>query len=354
MHRSKLEAKEEAQQGQSAVAINYDVELLHRREAHTELERLGLVTTNATEDNPEWADVKPIYPTKEEDGAVRIAVTEQFRDAFAYLRAVIASGEMSSRVFLLTEDCIQLNPANYTLWQFRRELLKKLNVDLSNELKYLDDIIIQTPKNYQARWIEIIQHAESTLRLIRSSILFRQWVLRHFVFTGDDVDTAVETELSFTAKLLFEDPRNNSAWNNRYFVLQTNNKLADPSTVDSEISLAKRFIEKMPHNESVWNYLAGILLGNGLSSRADVVAFVEDLYERTEAPKRAPYLVSFLCDILLENIENDVNAAENCKRAKELYTELVSLDPVRANYWKHQIRVADNLLERRSYKTVAK
>ncbi|EPB76373.1 hypothetical protein ANCCEY_04534 [Ancylostoma ceylanicum] len=41
---------EEAQQGQSAVAINYDVELLHRREAHTELERLGLVTTNATED----------------------------------------------------------------------------------------------------------------------------------------------------------------------------------------------------------------------------------------------------------------------------------------------------------------
>ncbi|RCN38249.1 protein prenyltransferase alpha subunit repeat-containing domain protein [Ancylostoma caninum] len=322
-------------------------------------------------DNPEWADVKPIYPTKEEDGAVRIAVTEQFRDAFAYLRAVIASGEMSSRVFLLTEDCIQLNPANYTLWQFRRELLKKLNVDLSNELKYLDDIIMQTPKNYQV-W----HHRRAVVELIGASVAknelaftasviedesknyhawqYRQWVLRHFVFTGDDVDTAVETELSFTAKLLFEDPRNNSAWNNRYFVLQTNNKLADPSTVDSEISLAKRFIEKMPHNESVWNYLAGILLGNGLSSRADVVAFVEDLYERTEASKRAPYLVSFLCDILLENIENDVNAPENCKRAKELYTELVSLDPVRSNYWKHQIRVADNLLERRSYKTVAK
>ena len=28
-------------------------------------------------DNPDWADVKPIYPTKEEDGAVRIAVSEQ-------------------------------------------------------------------------------------------------------------------------------------------------------------------------------------------------------------------------------------------------------------------------------------
>ncbi|KHJ78317.1 hypothetical protein OESDEN_22063 [Oesophagostomum dentatum] len=67
-------------------------------------------------DNPEWADVKAIYPTKEEDGAVRIAVSEQFRDAFAYFRAVLASGEKSPRAFKLTEDCIQLNPANYTLW----------------------------------------------------------------------------------------------------------------------------------------------------------------------------------------------------------------------------------------------
>ncbi|KAK6051281.1 hypothetical protein COOONC_11213 [Cooperia oncophora] len=73
-------------------------------------------------------------------------------------------------------------------------------------------------------------------------------------------------------------------------------------TVDSEISLTKRFIEKMPNNESVWNYLAGLLLETGVSSRPDVVAFVEDLYERTEPPSRAPYLVSFLCDILLENI----------------------------------------------------
>ncbi|PIO65466.1 protein prenyltransferase alpha subunit repeat-containing domain protein [Teladorsagia circumcincta] len=114
------------------------------------MENNGEVSSSAFyRDNPDWADVKPIYPSKEEDGAVRIAVTEQFRDAFAYLRAVLASGEMSSRVFLLTEDCIQLNPANYTLWQFRRELLKKLGIDLRKELKYLDDVIMQTPKNYQ-------------------------------------------------------------------------------------------------------------------------------------------------------------------------------------------------------------
>ncbi|CAJ0601677.1 unnamed protein product [Cylicocyclus nassatus] len=43
---SGIPMKEEAQQGQSAVAINYDVELLHSREVHIELERLGLVVGN--------------------------------------------------------------------------------------------------------------------------------------------------------------------------------------------------------------------------------------------------------------------------------------------------------------------
>ncbi|VDP35404.1 unnamed protein product [Heligmosomoides polygyrus] len=261
------------------------------------MENNGEVSSSAFyRDNPEWADVKPIYPSKEEDGAVRIAVSEQFRDAFAYLRAVLASGEISSRVFLLTEDCIQLNPANYTLWQFRRELLKKLQIDLSKELKYLDDVIMQSPKNYQV-W---------------------QSILRQFVFVGDSVDKAVDAELAFTAKLIFEDARNNSAWNNRYFVLQSTGRINDPKIFDSEISFTKRFIERMPNNESVWNYLAGLLLATGISSRSDVVAFVEDLYERTEPSKRAPYLISFLCDILLENIENGVNPSENCKRAKEV------------------------------------
>ncbi|KAE9418892.1 hypothetical protein Angca_008225, partial [Angiostrongylus cantonensis] len=321
-------------------------------------------------DKPEWSDVQPIYPSKEEDGAVRIAVTEQFRDAFAYLRAVMASGEESPRVFLLTEDCIQLNPANYTLWQFRRELLKKLDIDLKNELKYLDDVIMQTPKNYQvwhhrrcvAEWVGP-SAVQGELNFSALAIeyesknyhawQYRQWVLRHFVFAADDIQRAIESELSFTDKLIFEDARNNSAWNHRYFVLQSTNKISDPSTLDNELNLAKRLIEKMPNNESVWNYLAGLLLSDGVSSRPDVVAFVEDLYERTEANKRAPYLVSFLCDIILENIGNDIKPIDNFKRVKELYTELITLDPVRSNYWKHQIRVAEHIVERRNQKTIA-
>lgn len=185
---------------------------------------------------------------------------------------------------------------------------------------------------FDAKLILISYCAETPPNRIRISFFSRQWVLRHFIFTGDEVDSAVEAELSFTAKLLFEDPRNNSAWNNRYFVLQTNNKLADPTIVDNEIRFASSiYTQKWAvygcgiffkscqafyrEDASQWECLelhgwvgfffkssklwmfdigviiSSILLGNGLSSRADVVAFVEDLYERTEASKRAPYLV---------------------------------------------------------------
>ncbi|KAJ1362889.1 hypothetical protein KIN20_022602 [Parelaphostrongylus tenuis] len=109
----------------------------------------------------------------------------------------------------------------------------------------------------------------------------------------------------------------------------------------------------MPNNESVWNYLSGLLLNDTISFRPDVIAFAEDLYERTEPSRRAPYLVSFLCDILLNNIENDFEPTESFKRVKELYTELITLDPVRSNYWKHQIRVGEHLLERRNHQTAA-
>lgn len=35
-----------------------------------------VMSSTLFKDNPEWKDVTPIYPTKEEEGAVKIAVSE--------------------------------------------------------------------------------------------------------------------------------------------------------------------------------------------------------------------------------------------------------------------------------------
>lgn len=48
-------------------------------------------------DRVEWRDVTPIYNSDAEEAVVHIAATEEFVDAFAYLRALLNSNEASSR-----------------------------------------------------------------------------------------------------------------------------------------------------------------------------------------------------------------------------------------------------------------
>ena len=66
-----------------------------------------------------------------------------------YFRAVLVSGEMTERVFHLSEDALCQNPANYTAWVHRRNVLKALGKDLQQELVYVADMIEDNPKNYQ-------------------------------------------------------------------------------------------------------------------------------------------------------------------------------------------------------------
>lgn len=68
-------------------------------------------------EDPLWVDVEPL---QQDNGGphplAAIAYSEEYSEAMAYLRAIMAKGDLSERVLELTEDIIKMNPAHYTVW----------------------------------------------------------------------------------------------------------------------------------------------------------------------------------------------------------------------------------------------
>lgn len=82
--------------------------------------------------DPVWSTVDPIplddgsnyYVDTTEPGEgqpatlplATISYSDEYLEATAYLRAVMAEDEVSERALALTEDVIKMNPAHYTVW----------------------------------------------------------------------------------------------------------------------------------------------------------------------------------------------------------------------------------------------
>lgn len=78
---------------------------------------------------------------------------------------------------------------------------------------------------------------------------YRQWLVEKYQLWSD--------ELVDVARLIGEDVRNNSAWNQRFFVISRRGSPVDESVLQAEAEYAMKMIVLAPNNESPWNYLQG-------------------------------------------------------------------------------------------------
>jgi len=293
-------------------------------------------------DREDWRDVIPVNPEDNfEHEVVRIAYSEDFKDCFDYFRAICEKDEYSERALELTEECIKRNHANYSVWEYRRRILKKLGKKLEAEYDYTQKMLRRHIKNFQiwhhrqvlCEWANDGSREKAMTELIFKqdqknyhAWQHRQWVVKRFGLYDGEID--------FTRELLIKDVYNNSAWNHLHFCIQNSTGWTEEIR-KSEISFVLEKLEVAIDNECSWNYLRAIQnhiltanteLGDKFVSKLDVIE------ERGNSHK---HLAAYVADYLAEKAENDSDK-EAAEKAVKILTELsTDLDPIRRNYWNY-------------------
>lgn len=145
-----------------------------------------------------------------------------------------------------------------------------------------------------------------------------------------------DKELAYIDRLIDEDIRNNSAWNQRFFIVKQMGFTAD--VLEKECRYVMKCIDKAKRNESAWNYLKGILRQTptaALGANPEVVEFCENLYANE---CRSPHLLTYLLDLYTERCfryslskeEQSVYREKVCLLCEELATKY---DVIRKKYW---------------------
>ncbi|KAK6138596.1 hypothetical protein DH2020_027661 [Rehmannia glutinosa] len=303
---------------------------------------------------PEWADVRPVPQDDGPNPVVPIAYTDDFSETMDYFRAVYLADERSTRALQLTKEAIYLNSGNYTVWQFRRLILEALNVDLREELHFVEQITRDNSKNYQIwhhrRWVAeklgthvATQELEFTREIFSQDAKnyhawsHRQWVLQAL--------GGWEDELAYCDELLEDDIFNNSAWNQRYFVVTRSPILGGLEAMrDSEVAYAIKAILTKPENESPWRYLRGLYKNDvkslGNDPRVGSVC-LDVLMDKRDYVHALNMVLDLLCHHYQPSneLKNAIDALSpdptpsDSDLIQRVCSILQLVDPIRANYW---------------------
>lgn len=296
-------------------------------------------------DRPNWLDVTPLKQDESERAVLRIAYTEKFTDVHDYLRACMRKDERSERALSLTADAIELNPANYTTWSYRRAILETLDCDLEPEMRYVAQIILKNQKNYQVwyhrRWVATHitdNDGTSELDLTRQVLNddaknyhaweHRQWAIKQFGLW--------DNELAFTELLINNDVRNNSAWHQRHFVVG-NTSGFNSEVVARETDFVLDWISRCPSNESAWSYLRGLHAERGITACPRLLQFCRDLMAQDAG---CSHLLALLADYRAEQLDRQVTLGDGetaelvaNEALRLLHTLATRVDRIRRGYW---------------------
>eukprot|EP00002_Diphylleia_rotans_P026649 TRINITY_DN5324_c0_g1_i1.p1 TRINITY_DN5324_c0_g1~~TRINITY_DN5324_c0_g1_i1.p1 ORF type:complete len:309 (-),score=60.34 TRINITY_DN5324_c0_g1_i1:30-956(-) len=291
----------------------------------------------ALKDRPEWKDFQPSPLPTTTEPTFTIKYDAVYREVLEYFFTCFHNREFSDRTLALTSEVIQHNAAQYTAWQYRRDILRHLKSDLAKEAEKVYEMIIDTPKNYQlwghCHFIADESEAfdlESCFEFLRlvfedDAKNYHAWSFRQFVVQKFD---AWSEELEFTSTMIYKDLRNNSAWSHRFFVVEREG--LTEAVIEREVRFCVQQITLAPNNESPWNYLRGLRKRISIPSERPAPTFVFDAgFDRN----------SLALNLRVEILQ-DMNTKESLTTASEICNLLASeIDPIRAKYWRFHRKI---------------
>ncbi|CAJ1928165.1 unnamed protein product [Cylindrotheca closterium] len=326
-----------------------------------------------------------LTPVPQDEGPLEpvcaIQYPTSFRIAYDYMRAIWQVKEYSPRALQLAALCLRQNPANYTVWQWRRQCLKELGLRNDKEAILKDLQLTATlggsnPKNYQIWYhrrallesyggtadgkeqqqLSLLRQdfGESELAYYESVIdidskNYHCWSNRQWFLCTLNDDDLWERELEYTEELIDDDQRNNSAWNQRWTVVHkgTKNPLSLEITKSEADFCLTSGCKVDPYNESPWRYLVALLQEQLKHEKTDT-AVAEEMIREYE--QKSASLAQILVDAqrdpekcvnmtwarvdMLEMAGDKASLEQSVRMARDLETQH---DVVRNKYWKLRI-----------------
>jgi protein farnesyltransferase/geranylgeranyltransferase type-1 subunit alpha len=159
-----------------------------------------------------------------------IDYTEAYRIAYGYIRAILRTNEMSWRTLKLSATCLQLHPANYTVWHYRRQCLTTLYHKSQESLKDTIDDEDNENDSLKSKHSMLIDWSYVWDDLSISSFLggdnpknYQIWYHRRALLeqvpTQVFIDITNKIELQYINSVLDVDAKNYHAWSHRQWIL---------------------------------------------------------------------------------------------------------------------------------------
>lgn len=242
---------------------------------------------------------------------VHIDLDQDRQDLLNVFNDRLVQGEISERVFSLTEEIIlQVNSANYSVWQWRwccflhflgeQDSVEGKEQLVLKELSLMQIVATENPKNYQLwnhRRKVAVERGEPHLRdeldfasacLEHDAKNYHAWAHRQFLVQKYASPSIILFELEFTRKCLERDVMNNSAWNQRAFLRKvcggfSSDDLKKVWKEKDEVMFVVLKIQADQENEAAWAYMKHICLSEPGDGKFAIEQFTKTIMFVLEA-----------------------------------------------------------------------